>query len=103
MVLPPHFNSVIGADVYTASAAFYTGASFLKDVSLVFFRKADSPAEAHLGTGSTAYTFSGVDMGHVLYSTLLRGMFHKTSKKRAACSTQVHLDLRTTRRSVSLL
>jgi hypothetical protein len=30
-------------------------------------------------------------------------MFHKTSKKNAACSAQAHLDLRTTRRSVSLL
>jgi hypothetical protein len=82
-VLPPRFNSIIFADVYTASAAFYTGASFLKDVRLIFFRKADSPAEAHFGAGSTAYAFSGVDMGQVLYSTLLRGMFHKTSKKKS--------------------
>jgi hypothetical protein len=102
-LLPPRFNSIIGAGVYTASTAIYTNASFLKDVRLIFFRKADSLTETHSGTGSAAYAFSGVDMGQVLYSTLLRVMFHKTSKKRAACIAQAHLDLRNTRRSVSLL
>jgi hypothetical protein len=96
-----HLNSTIGAGVYTAPAAIYTGTSFLKDVRLIFFRKADSLTETHFGTGSTAYAFFGVDMGQVLYSTLLCVMFHKTSKKRAACSAQAHLDLCATRRSVS--
>jgi hypothetical protein len=82
-LLPPHFNSIIGTDIYTASTAVYTGTSFLKDDRLFFFRKADSLTEANFGTGSTAYAFSGVDMGQVLYSTPLRGMFHKTSKKKS--------------------
>jgi hypothetical protein len=84
ILLPPHFNSVIFAGLYTAPAAFYTGTSFLKNVRLVFFRKADSLTETHFGTGSTAATFSGVDMGQVSYSMFLfRVMFHKTSKKKS--------------------
>jgi hypothetical protein len=80
-LLPPNLNSIIGAGVYTASTAIYTGTFFLKDVRLIFFRKADNFTETHFGTGPTAYAFSGVDMGQVLYSALLRVMVHKTSKK----------------------
>jgi hypothetical protein len=84
ILLPPHFNSIIGADIYTSSAAIYAGASFLKDVRFFIFRKADSFVVTYFCAGSAARALLPVDMGQVLCTTSLqRATFHKTSKKKS--------------------